>query len=112
MKNFRYQKVLPLVWVYEDLSGRKMDDPMNLVVEETPKELFALFSKEKFPLLVDYFSSKENHLVSVEHNAFKLAVDNYAYYFVIHVKMFNRDFYFDISDYEEKMHSINVLELY
>lgn len=112
VKNFRYQKILPLVWVYEDLSGRKMDNPLNLVEEKTPKELFALFSKEKFPLLVDYFTSKVDRFESVEHNAFKLASDNYAYYFVIHVKMFNRDFYFDISDYDEKMHTIKVLELY
>ncbi|RCL29798.1 MAG: hypothetical protein DBX03_03375 [Puniceicoccaceae bacterium] len=112
VKNFRYQKVLPLVWVYEDISGRKMDNPMNLVQQKTPKELFAEFSQEKFPLLVDYFTSKKNFIVGVEHNSFELAIDNYAYYFVLHVKMFNRDFYFDISDYAEKMHSINMLELY
>lgn len=126
VKQFYCQKFLPMTWIYKDLSGVDIVNSIKSSPKKMPKELFAEFLNKKFPVIQDYFVSKQAQKIAIKDNVFKISEDSYAKHFIIHVAMFNRDFYFDITDYKnsveyfdydiipynKKMHSITLMEVY
>ena len=110
---FRYQKLRPLIWLYEELTETNFEETVDNMNKVDPKVRFAEFSKNELPSLVAYFENNKNVYKTVtSKNSFSVPYENAGGIVVLKAKMFGRSFYFDTDDYYDKKHSINAFEVY
>ena len=110
---FHYQKLRPLIWLYEELTETNFEERVDNMENVNPKARFAEFSKNELPSIVNFFENNQNIYKTVPtKNQFSVPYENAGGFVIIKAKMFGRSFYFDTDEYFNKKHSINAYELY
>lgn len=110
---FHYQKLRPLIWLYEELTETNFEERVDNMDNIDPKVRFAEFSKNELPSIVSFFENNQSVYKTVPtKNQFSVPYENAGGFVIIKAKMFGRSFYFDTDDYSNKKHSINAFELY
>ena len=108
---FHYQKLRPLIWLYEELTETNFEERIDNMDNVDPKVRFAKFSKNDLPSIVSFFENNQNIYKTVPtKNQFSVPYENVGGFVILKAKMFGRSFYFDTDDYYDKKHSINAFE--
>ena len=110
---FHYQKLRPLIWLYEELTETNFEETIDNMDNVNPKARYAEFSKNELPSIVSFFENNQNIYKTVPtKNQFSVPYENAGGFVIVKAKMFGRSFYFDTDDYHNKKHSISAYEHY
>ena len=108
---FKYQKLKPLIWIYEDATDSVLEENFYNMEKLSPKERYNQFITDKMPDIFEFFEMNGDPIeINETDKTFSLSNEDLGVYIIFKIKMFGRSFYFHGDEYYNKKHTLSLFE--